>query len=69
MNVLYEIFKDYGLQSIQIILLCYFGLLITKNHLKHIQDNIEKLFKITEALENEMKDVRDRISNIEGKLS
>ena len=67
-KVVYSIFKDFGLDAVQLCIICFFGWKIVSNHLHHIQESLDKLFKKTEDLEKEVIDQGNRVSKIEGKL-
>ena len=68
-RILYSVFKDYGLDAVQIGVICYFGWKIMTNHLKHIQEDIKKIATKVENLGQELQKTNERISHVEGKLS
>jgi len=68
LKVLYSLFKDFGLDVAQLGIIGYFGWKIMTNHLHHIQQSLDKLFKKTENLEKTVNEQSNRISKIEGKI-
>lgn len=69
LGALYAIFKDYGLNVAQLIIICWGGWKIMTNHLKHIQDSLNKIDKKMDVLEKTIQKSNERIATIEGKLS
>ncbi len=69
MNLLYSIFKDYGFGALQLSVMVFFGWKIMTNHLKHIQDSLNKIEGKIENLEKTVQKSNERISCLEGKLS
>ena len=68
LRILYMIFKDFGLDVAQIGLIGFLGWKIMNNHLHHIQESLNALFKKSECLEIKINEQSNRISKIEGKL-
>jgi len=69
MNLLYSIFKDYGFGALQLCVMIFFGWKIMTNHLKHIQDSLNKIELKMDELEKTIAKSNERISCLEGKLS
>lgn len=63
-----QILSDYGMDTLQISLICFFGWKIMTNHFKHLQDTINSISKKLDSHENKLNLVSERISKLEGKL-
>lgn len=68
LKILYALFKDYGMDSVQIGIICFFGWKLATNHLKHITDKINYICKKMDIFQEELNDSKERISKIEGKI-
>jgi len=69
MDLLYTIFRDFGFGAVQLSVICFFGWKIMTNHLKHIQDSLNKIEAKIEELDKNIQKSNERISCLEGKLS
>ena len=68
LRLMYSIFKDYGLDAVQLGIIGFFGWKLFTNHLKHIQDKIDKLCERFGIIETKVNEQSNRISKLEGKL-
>jgi len=69
LKLIYMIFKDYGLDTVQICVVGFFGWKLFTNHLKHLKDDILSIKEKVEKSETEINKMSNRVSKIEGKLS
>ena len=56
------LWENYGLDALQLGIICFFGWKILTNHLKHLQDDVSVIKTSVDSL-------KERVSKIEGKLS
>jgi len=63
------LFETYGLDVLQLGVICYFGWKMLTNHFKHIQDDIHSIKISNDNINSEIKGLRERVSRIEGQLS
>jgi len=68
LKVLYSVFRDYGMDSVQLGIICFFGWKLFTNHLKHMQDKINHIDEKIGVFETELNQSKERISKIEGKI-
>lgn len=62
------VLDKYGMDALQLSVLCFFGVKIMTNHLKHIKDSIENICKKLDVHENKLNMLSERIAKIEGKI-
>lgn len=68
LKVLYAIFRDFGIDSVQLGVICFFGWKLFSNHLKHLKDKINYICKKMDIFEADINKSKERISKIEGKI-
>lgn len=69
LKVLYALFRDFGMDSLQLGIICFFGWKILTNHLKHLKDSIDEICKKMDFFQADINSTKERISTIEGKIS
>jgi len=62
------VLDKYGMDTLQLSVICFFGWKIMTNHLKHIKDSIENICKKLDVHENKLNLLSERTAKIEGKL-
>lgn len=62
------VLDKYGMDTLQLSVICFFGWKILTNHLKHIAEKINEIYKKVDTHETQLNNVVQRISKIEGKL-
>ena len=62
------VLDKYGIDVLQLSVVCYFGWKLANNHLKHIQDKINEVCCIVKNFEKELGTVKERIAKVEGKI-
>jgi len=62
------VLEKYGMDTLQLSVVCFFGWKIMTNHLKHIQDSIIEICKKLDVSENKLNLLSERIAKVEGKL-
>ena len=70
-NLFYNLIKDFGAMSlnlVQLFLICYFGWKLFTNHLKHIQMSLDANQSEIKCVKDEVINLKERISKVEGKL-
>ena len=68
LRFLLAVFKDYGLDAVQLGIIGFFGWKLFTNHLKHITDDIKKISKKVDVLSVDISGMKERVSKIEGKI-
>lgn len=62
------VLDKYGMDMLQLSVLCFFGVKIMTNHLKHIQESINSICKKLDAHENKLNVLSEKTAKIEGRL-
>ena len=68
-KVLLYLWENYGLDVLQLGIICFFGWKILTNHWKHLQEDITLIKEKVNSIEIGNSKIRERVSTIEGKLS
>ena len=68
LRVLLYLWENYGLDSLQLGVICFLGWKLATNHLKHIADKINTISQKLTVFEKDLNKSKERISKLEGKL-
>jgi len=68
-RVLLYLWETFGLDALQLGIICFFGWKILTNHFKHLQDDITVIKNTIINLEAKNSKISERVSTLEGKLS
>lgn len=68
LRFLLDILEKYGLDSVQIAIICIFGWKLATNHLKHLKEKIDEIHKKVNEFDKELNDTKERVSKLEGKV-
>lgn len=68
-RILLYLLTNFGLDTLQLGIICFFGWKILTNHFKHLQDDITLIKDKVETIEKNYNSHAERISKIEGKIS
>lgn len=68
LKVLYSLFRDFGMDSLQLGIICFFGWKLFSNHLKHMGDKIDHICKKIGIFEKDLNSTKERVAKIEGKI-
>ena len=68
LNFFLNVLDKYGMDTVQIGVIVFFGWKIAQNHLKHIQDKLNEVCGIVKKFEQELGLIKERIAKVEGKL-
>ena len=67
-RVLLYLWENFGLDTLQLGVICFFGWKILTNHFKHLQEDITTIKNKLELFEESNSKIRERVSKLEGKL-
>ena len=62
------ILEKYGLDSVQLGVICYLFWKLFTNHLKHVQESIDENGKDIKKLDTKVGSLTERVSKVEGRL-
>lgn len=68
-RILLYLWENFGLDALQLGIICFFGWKILTNHFKHLQDDITTIKEKVVGIEKDTSKLRERVSTLEGKLS
>ena len=68
-RVLYSIFADYGLDAVQLGVICWFAWKLLTNHFAHLTKDLQELKEGQNKINTKLDNHSERISLVEGKLS
>ena len=69
LKILYALFRDYGMDSLQLGVICFFGWKLITNHLQHLKNKIDHLCEKVDVFGKDLNSTKERVAKIEGKIS
>ena len=67
-KILLYLWENYGLDALQLGIICFFGWKLFTNHLKHIDDKVDKVIEKLDTFDLELGKTKERVSKLEGKI-
>lgn len=67
-KVLLYLWENFGLDTLQLGIICFFGWKILTNHFKHLREDVTEIKEKCEKTEKTVGSLCERVSKIEGKL-
>ena len=68
LRALLYLWENYGLDALQLGVICFFGWKILTNHFKHLQDDITTIKNKLESFEENTTKIRERVAKLEGQI-
>jgi len=68
LNFFLNVLDRYGLDTLQIAVIVFFGWKIVNNHLHHLKQKIDSICSKLDVHETKLNNVTERIARIEGKI-
>jgi len=67
-KILLYLWENYGLDSLQLGIICFFGWKLFTNHLKHIDTKVDKVIEKLDTFDLELGKTKERVSKLEGRI-
>ena len=68
LKILFELWEIYGIGTVQLVVICWFGWKFMTNHWQHFMTKINEMHKDIKANRRAVDRLRDRVSRLEGKV-